>query len=280
MMVRFSAARLMTLLAEAVASIAFILTVDCAAAPASTAEEKLKYYQATAIVTGYDMRSRPLGFAQCLRTVLVNLSGEPRLRDDPRVTALAAHAETLVASFDYVDQMAGIKVHDDQGTYDRSYNLTVKFVPERIDGVLADLGERPWYGTRPTIVPMIRVQRFGATYLLSADEPAGSEQRPAFAAAAADYDLGVRFPSGADFAAASVRRDGALPAPPASPAEEAIVVGTLEFQESLPGWVGSWHLRWNGTDYVWGIKGVNYDEAFRDVARGVLRVASGHGAPD
>jgi len=25
---------------------------------------------------------------------------------------------------------------------------------------------------------------------------------------------------------------------------------------------------------------VNYDEAFRDIVRGVLRVASGHGAPE
>jgi hypothetical protein len=35
-------------------------------------------YQATAIVTGYDMRSRPAGFAHCLREVLVKVSGEPR----------------------------------------------------------------------------------------------------------------------------------------------------------------------------------------------------------
>jgi hypothetical protein len=39
-------------------------------------------------------------------------------------------------------------------------------------------------------------------------------------------------------------------------------------------------MRWRGVDYAWGIKGVNYDEAFRDLVRGVLRVASGHGAPE
>ncbi|HTS91311.1 MAG TPA: DUF2066 domain-containing protein [Stellaceae bacterium] len=274
MKTRYSAAR------GAAVSIVVALAACLSAPPARSAEDALNYYQATTIVTGYDMRSRPLGFARCLQTVLVNLSGEPRLANDPRVAALAAHAETLVASFNYVDQMAGIKVHDDQGTYDRSYNLTVKFVPERIDGVLADLGERPWRGTRPTIVPMIRIRRFSSLYLLSADEPAGSEQRPAFATAAADYYLNVRFPSRAEFASASIALDGVLSAPPASPGEEAFVIGTLEFQESLPGWVGSWQLRWHGAGYRWGIKGVNYDDAFRDLARGVLRIASGHGAPD
>jgi len=51
------------------------------------------------------------------------------------------------------------------------------------------------------------------------------------------------------------------------------------FQRSIPGWVGSWRLRRRGVDYAGGIKGINYDEAFRDIVRGVLRVASGHGAP-
>jgi hypothetical protein len=31
---------------------------------------------------------------------------------------------------------------------------------------------------------------------------------------------------------------------------------------------------------VWGISGVNYDAAFRDIVRGVVLLASGRGAPD
>ena len=61
------------------------------------------------------MRSRPAGFAHCLREVLVKVSGEPKLEHDPRVSEMAAHADTLVASFDYADLMAGIPVYDDQG---------------------------------------------------------------------------------------------------------------------------------------------------------------------
>jgi hypothetical protein len=153
-----------------------------ATAPSIRAQATSEFYQATVIVTGYDMRSRPSGFAQALRAVLVNVSGEPRLRNDPRVSALAAHADALVASFTYVDQMAGIKYHDERGTYDRPHNLTVKFVPARIDKALADLGERPWRGTRPTVVPVLTVRGFtGRSYLLSAENPAGAAQRQAFA---------------------------------------------------------------------------------------------------
>ena len=69
--------------------------------------------------------------------------------------------------------------------------------------------------------------------------------------------------------------------PRAEPQEgRTLVAGTLYFDEAKPGWVGSWRMRWRGTDYAWGISGVNYDEAFRSLMRGVARVASGHGAPD
>jgi hypothetical protein len=257
-------------------SLAFV----SATAPSSSAQATSQLYQATVIVTGYDMRSRPSGFAQALRWVLVNVSGEPRLRSDPRVSALAAHADALVASFHYVDQMAGIPYHDEQGTYDRPYNLTVKFVPPRIDKALADLGERPWRGRRPVVVPVLTVRAFtGASYLLTAENPAGTEQRPAFADVASDFYMKVRFPSKAEFAAWGVSLGRFPSIPTQTVTDDAVVAGTLEFQKALPGWVGSWRMRWRSVDYAWGIKGVNYDEAFRDIVRGVLRVASGHGAP-
>jgi len=35
-----------------------------------------------------------------------------------------------------------------------------------------------------------------------------------------------------------------------------------------------------GADYRWGISGVNYDAAFRNIVRGVVLAASGAGPPD
>jgi hypothetical protein len=267
---------------QALMSLLVVLSVAFVAAATHSggAQDTSELYQATAIVTGYDMRSRPSGFAQCLREVLVKVSGEPRLHDDPRTTDLAAHADALVASFGYVDQLAGVPYHDEQGTYDRPYNLTVHFDPARIDKALADLGEHPWRGERPVVVPVLTVRGVtGRSYLLSAESPAGAEQRDAFANVARDFAMKVRFPTDAEFAAWEVTV-GRFPSPHAAPSpDQALVAGTLEFQQAVPGWVGAWRMRWHGGDYAWGISGVNFDEAFRDVIRGVVRVASGHDGP-
>jgi uncharacterized protein len=261
--------------------VALMLALVPATATSTSAQVTSELYQATVIVTGYDMRSRPSGFAEALRWVLVNVSGEPRLRADPRVSALAAHAGALVASFHYVDQMAGIPYHDEQGTYDRPYNLTVKFVPARIDKALADLDERPWRGKRPVVVPVLTVRGFsGASYLLSAESPAAGQQRSAFADVARDFHMKVRFPTEADFAAWGISIGQSPSLATTAATDDALVTGAIEFRKSPPGWVGSWRMRWRGADYAWGIKGVNYDEAFRQIVRGVLRLASGHNSPE
>ena len=249
-----------------------------AVAPAH-ADATSDLYKSTVIVTGFDMRSRPSGFARALHEVLVKLSGEPRLDKDPRVAELAAHADKLVASFDYVDQMAGIPIHDEQGTYDRPYYLTVIFDRAKIDQTLADLGEKPWLGARPVITPVIWVDRFAKHYLLSSENPAGADQAGSFNDVAADYDIHVHIPTEAEFKAWGVT-PGQLPVPTQpSTAEQAIVAGTLAFDEDLPGWVGKWRFKWRDAEYNWEISGVNFDSAFRNAIRGVLRVVSGHDGP-
>lgn len=236
-------------------------------------------YQAFDIVAGYNVeRTRRAGFAHCLPEVLVRVSGEPRLEHDPRVADLAAHADALVASYDYSDFLVRMgPVHDDQGTGDeRPYDLVVRFDHAKIDAVLRDLGTSPWQGPRPQVVPVLAVKGFTGTYLLSAEVKAGAEQRGSLAAAATQYGLPLRVPSEAELASWGVAAGG-FPSPQEG---RALVAGTLYFDEAKPGWVGSWRMRWRGADYAWGISGVNYDEAFRSLMRGVARVASGHGAPD
>jgi hypothetical protein len=194
---------------------------------------------------------------------------------------LSRRASPLVTSYSYVDRMAGRPVHDEQGTRDRPYNLTVQFDSAKIDKALAVLGAHPWRGARPVVVPVLAVHGFNRSYVLSAGRPADADdQRTAFTNVARDYGLAARFPTEADLAAWEIT-PGRFPPPRAASAEgRALVSGTLEFREALPGWVGAWKLRWHGKDYAWGIRGVNYDQAFRDLVRGVARVVSGHGAPD
>ena len=247
--------------------------------PSARADTTSDLYKSTVIVTGFDMRNRPAGFARALHEVLVKLSGEPRLDQNSRVKELAAHADKLVASFDYVDQMAGIPIHDEQGTYDRPYYLTVIFDRAKIDQALADLGEKPWLGARPVITPVLAVDRFTKHYLLSSENPAGADQAESFTDVAADYDIHVRIPAEADLRAWGVTL-GQFPSPTeASTPERAIVAGTLAFDEDLPGWVGKWRFKWRDAEYNWEISGVNFDSAFRNAIRGVLRVVSGHDGP-
>jgi len=238
-------------------------------------------YRADVIVTGTDMRQRPWGFAQTLRSVLVKASGDPRLKDDTRTADLAARADDLVLCFSYADLMAGIPLKDDQGTYDRPHKLTVAFDSAKIDAILARFGDKPWRGERPLIVPAIIVRGpKPPPYLLSAETPRGAEQRGAFATWAGELDMKARIPSEAELAGWGVTADRLPTDMPPSPDGETIVAGTLDWSESLPGWVGQWHCRCRGVEHSWGISGVSYDAAFRNLIGGVMLLASGNGSPD
>ena len=253
--------------------------------PTNTLEALSDYsdpYQANDIVSGFGADERHAGFAHCLREVLVRISGEPRLEHDPRISDLGVHADALVIGFDYADVLLGLgfPVHDDQGTGDRPEYLVVRFDRAKIDQALAGLGETAWHGPRPQVVPVLSVHSPAATYLLSVEGTRGADQRRSLAAAATQYGLTLRIPAEAELAAWGVVPD-TFPSPRAEPeAGQALVTGALEFDEAKPGWVGSWRMRWQGVDHAWGIAGVNFDEAFRSLTRGVARVASGHGVPD
>ena len=42
---------------------------------------------------------------------------------------------------------------------------------------------------------------------------------------------------------------------------------------------GGWQPGWQGHDREWGVRGVNFDAAFRDGVAGAMQIMSGHGAP-
>ncbi|MBV8766492.1 MAG: hypothetical protein JO137_08870 [Hyphomicrobiales bacterium] len=48
----------------------------------------------------------------------------------------------FVVTFSYVDVMAGIPIHDDQGTYDRPHYLTMKFDPAKMQKLPIVIGEK------------------------------------------------------------------------------------------------------------------------------------------
>ena len=217
-------------------------------------------YEARTIVTGTDMRSRPAGMAACLADVLVKVSGDPTLRDDPRLPALAAQAGNYATGFDYWDRMSGIPHHDEQGSSDRPYNLTVRFDPARVAAALHDLGRAPWPDPRPTLLVRMHVTGSGAPFDVTDGEPRAAGMRAALADSAQKYGMRAIVPGGGG-------------------TEGVPLLGTLTLSQQALGWVAAWHVEWHGRGYDWGVRGVNFDEAFRVGVRGAMQVLSGHGAP-
>ncbi len=80
--------------------------------------------------------------------------------------------------------MEAIPIHDEQGTRDRPYDLTVDFQPEKIDELLQALGQNPWTDRRPTAVVLLAVKYEARCYLLTGDADEGSDLRESFMAAA------------------------------------------------------------------------------------------------
>jgi hypothetical protein len=233
-------------------------------------------YESVAIVTGTDLRSRPSGFARCLTDVMVKVSGNPALASDPRVAAVAAHADTMVVDYDYWDRMSGIRHHDSQGADDRPYNLTARFDPAKVDAALAELGEKPWGADRPPLYAFVDVQARAGSHTLTSDGEASYGQNDAMSAAGTRYGLPVRLPTQADLRSRSEEDPPRTAATAAFPQDAPLLIGTLAWSDAALGWVGSWHLVWQGHAHAWSIRGVNFDEAFRDGVRGAMGVLSGH----
>jgi hypothetical protein len=222
--------------------------------------------EGTAIVTGTRQETRAEGLAHALRDVLVKRSGDPALLHDPRVDPLEAKAADMVEDYLYLDRMSGEPKHDEQGTRDRPYTLIARFAPAKIDAALAELGDRPWLARRPKLLVRIMItDSKRASFPLTADGDNDERQRQALLAAASRFGMHVVLePMGK--AAAD------------TPPDTLVITGTLRWSDTDPGWAGTWRI---GGDQAttWGIKGVSFDDAFRDLVWGAMAVASGHERP-
>ncbi len=238
------------------------------------------FYQATAIVTGTDMRQRPSGFADCLTQVMLKLTGQPTFRGNAAVTSLTEHADTLVDHFVYVDPRAALLHHDDQGTYDRPHELTVWFKPQAVDDAIERLGLSLWHKPRPVLVPIVLVRtKDPEPFLLSAEASQGVAMRAALVRIAGGYGVGVHFPTAGELAEWGVDTIGS-PNPLGGPTDLRLrVVGTLSLNEKEAGWTGSWSLEWERAEHHWEIHGVSFDQAFENMAGGAVELAAGTGTP-
>ena len=192
-----------------------------------------------------------------------------------------------MTDFAFRDRMAGIPVHDEQGTRDRPYDLTVRFDPAKIDAALRALGREPWSASRPRVAVFVGVDLGGATYLLASDGTRGRDQREALAEAAARYGMPMALPDQAALAAAglSYSRLQAIDLARLAAAAKALggdlaLTGNLVWSEQALGWIADWRMDAKGKRYRWQIRGVGFDDAFRSAMAGAAQILSGHGQPN
>jgi uncharacterized protein len=269
-------------IAASIACLAALFTFDGGAAAGNVDD----LYQARTIVTGQGEESRRGGFAHCLEQVLVKVSGDPRLLDDPRVTGLAGRASTFVADFHYRDRMAGIPVHDEQGTRDRPYDLTVNFDPGKVAAALRSLGLEPWGASRPRVVMFVAVRLGPTTYLLASDGEHGRDQREALADAAERFGVPIALPDQAALVKAGLSYESLptidlrrLDAAARTMGGDLALGGSMLWSEAGLGWIADWRLDAQGKSYQWQIRGVSFDDAFRNAIAGAAQILSGHGQP-
>jgi hypothetical protein len=242
-------------------------------------------YEAHATVTGQGVMNRMLGVAACLTEVLVKVSGDPRLADNPWVAAMGPTAGAWVRDFHYRDLMAGKPVRDEQGTRDRPYDLTVRFDPAKIDDALRSLDSAPWTGARPRLVVFVSVSNGSQAWLLAADGARGQAEREALAAAGARRGLSVVLPDEASLAALHLDYAGLqhadlsrLDAAARTTGGDVALAGRMEWRDAALVWSGTWRLA-HGTVHRWRLRRVTFDDLFRDTLGGAAQILSGHGRP-
>jgi hypothetical protein len=221
--------------------------------------------EGTAIVTGTGDDTRTVGLAHALRDVLVKRSGDPGLLHDSRVDPLTAQAAGMVDDYIYLDRMSDLPKHDEQGTRERPYTLIARFNPGKVDAALAALGDTPWVTPRPPLLVRIMItDSKGGRYPLTADGGNDERHRQALLAAALRFGMRLVLVT-MDRVNETFAVPGAL-----------TVEGTLHWSNADPGWTGAW-----GSDgRAWGIQGVSFDEAYRDLVLGAMAVATGHALPN
>lgn len=265
-----------------------VLSLGSAFALAGTAgaDPLADLYQARTIVTGQRPETRIPGMVRCLAQVLVRVSGDPRLADHALLAELAKAPEAPVKTYRYRDLYASKPIHDEQGTRDRPYEMTVDYDPAKIDAILARMGSKPWLAERPRLVVFLAVHHIATSFMLDTMIDPGELMRESFKDAAWSAAMEVVIPSPATIARAGLTVDS-LPGTTLSAllpfVDEKVgqvpLAGTLDWSRELLAWRAQWRLPADGREHRWAIAGVNFDAAFRNGVGGAAQILSGNGTP-
>lgn len=242
-------------------------------------------YQSMYVVSGTAPERRVIGFQEALRRLMVKISGDSRLADDPTVARMITHAADYVVDFSYLDLKQGIKLSDEQGSYDRPHYLTVTFDQAKIDKALKSLHRKPWT-TRPRLVIFLGVHRDPKSYVVNADDERDEAMRESAANASLLYSVPIAFPPETavtdnlpTFAAALRANPVDLDAAAKASGGDAALVGTIDWSDAAHGWIADWTIAKDGKPVHWQKKGISFDDAFREGLSGAALALSGNGTP-
>ena len=215
---------------------------------------------------------------------MVKVTGAPRLAGDPRLIAYKARASDYVKAFTYHDQMSGTPTRDEQGTRDRPYDLIVDFDQTKIDGLLAAIGVKPWLSHRPVLAVFVAMEQGARQYVVTSDARQSNLQRESLLAAAAKRGMSIVLPNAATLEQAgiaaaqlSIVPASSLASAAAKEGGEVALVGHLLWVDEELGWATEWRIDWQGRPHRWQLRGVTFDEAFRQGIGGAAQILSGNG---
>jgi hypothetical protein len=236
--------------------------------PQAVALQPADLYRAETIVTGMFEPERTRGFRIGLSEVLLKLTGDAWLAEDPRIAPLMKEPHPLVDAFEYEDRMKDIPVHDEQGTRERPYFLRMRFNAQALDRALAKMGAGKWT-ERPLTAVWLGVKTEGGAYVLSRSGPEGYGQRLAMIDSGMRLGIPIvlpRDPGASGVAFADVEADLMDKMAATSGDAPAVLLGVLSARGGDP-WRIAWHLRWKGRQASWGEEGMSFDVAFRNCMR-------------
>ncbi|MFS8114474.1 DUF2066 domain-containing protein [Rhizobium jaguaris] len=266
-------------------AIAFALAAINQAAVAR-ADDHSRLYQVQAIVTGTGAVNRELGFKDCLGRVLVKVSGDQRVTTESAFQAMLPLAGSFVATYSYRDRLEGIPIHDEQGTHDRPQDLTCIYMPDTIDDLLRKLGHKPWLSPRPKLAIFLVVRDTRRSFVLTRDGDESPYMIDAFKAAAGPLAMAIIVPDKAALAGRGLTTTGLAGTAPQeldalakTIGGDVALAGSLVWSDKDLGWVADWSMAENGEMHRWQIRGVSFDDAFRNAIGGAAQIASGNGEP-
>lgn len=245
-------------------------------------------YTVGTITSGTAPERRDIGFANCLRDVVVRVTGDTRLLNEMHLAEQARRASDLIASYAFRDRMSGTPIHDEQGSYDRPHDLTCVFDRVKLDAFLKSIEREPWL-KRPRLVAVIGIRDMkGGASMLASDSLGlrDDDMRTALISAADKLALPLVLPSQRQLMLAGLSAPVLAKADPARigtlarmAGGERALVGTIVWNNKPAGWVAEWRIADAPPATRWGISGVGFDDAFRNGVSGAAQVLSGHEMP-